>query len=71
MRLIEKKILRVLCNKSMSDDDLYLSSFGNFMGYSKDSFTILLCKLEEQGFICSYLNSNTRHWYIKDNNNEI
>ena len=71
MRLIEKKILRVLYNKSMSEGDLYVSSFGNFMGYSKDSFTILLCKLEEQGFICSYLNSNTKFWRIKDNNNEI
>ena len=71
MRLIEKKILRVLWNKSMSGGDLYLSCFGNFMGYSEGSFTILLCKLEEQGLICSYLNSNTKFWRINGNSNEI
>lgn len=71
MRLIEKKILRVLWNRSMSEGDLYVNSFGNFMGYSEDSFILLLCKLEEQGLICRYLNSNTKFWRIKDNNNEI
>ena len=51
MRLIEKKILRVLSDidTPLTEKELYIRSFGAFMGWSEAEFKKLLESMGEYG----------------------
>ena len=51
MRLIEKKILRVLSDidTPLTEKELYIHSFGDFMGWSEVEFKKLLESMGEYG----------------------
>ncbi len=51
LRLIEKKILVVLEKGCYTEDELYTRSFGEFMGWSKGTFKILLDELIDLGLV--------------------